>query len=184
MDRKMKASHRMRFLMASIAAMIGVSLALASSVTPTYAAKTTSVEATILFSGPPPTMLPAGDDETHFAGLGKRTGKATFSDGRKAEYSNVFFMDWYRGKSMFLWGYTKMVFQNGSWMYFKWDSQFAGRDEAGGAMFKGTGTILKGVGQYEGITGTVKFHNRQLPPSEEYPKGTREAKAVFTYTLP
>ena len=174
----------MRILMASATLMIGVCLALASSVTPTYAAKTTSVEATIIFSGPPPTMLPAGDDETHFAGLGQRTGKATFSDGRKAEYSNVFFMDWYRGKSMLLWGYTKMVFQNGSWMYFKWDSQFVGMDEASRAMFKGTGEILKGVGEYEGIKGTVKYHNRQLPPSEEYPKGSREAKAVFTYTLP
>lgn len=86
--------------MASTALMIGICLALASSVTPTYASKTTSVEATVIFSGPPPTMLPAGDEETHLAGLGKRTGKATVSDGRKAEYSNAFFMDWYRGKSM------------------------------------------------------------------------------------
>ena len=51
-------------------------------------------------------------------------------------------------------------------------------------MFKGTGTILKGAGVYEGIHGTAKFQNRQVPPSNEHPKGATQAKAEFTYTLP
>ena len=182
MASKMKSSNRMRIWVVFFALMIGMWLT--CSGTPAYAAVTTTVEATVILSGPPANMLPAGDDENHVAGLGKRTGKAVFSDGRKAQYSNIFFMDWYRGKSISLWGYSKMVFKDGSWMFFKWDSQFAGMDEAGKSMFKGTGTILKGTGLYEGIKGTVMYYNRQLPPSEEYPKGARKAKAVFTYTLP
>ena len=157
---------------------------LVGSTTPAQAAKTTTVKATVTFSGPKTTMLPAGDDKAHMVGLGQRTGDAVFGDGEKAEYSNVFFMDWYRGKSVSIWGYTKMVFKDGSWFFFKWDSKFVGRDEEGKPMFKGTGTILKGAGVYEGIHGTAKFQNRQVPPSNEHPKGATQAKAEFTYTLP
>jgi len=157
---------------------------LSPAVTPAHAAETTTVEAIATFSGPKATMLPAGDDKSHLIGLGQRSGKAVFSDGRIAKYSNVFFMDWFQGKSMSVTGYTKMVFKDDSWLYFKWDSEFAGRDEVGKPIFTGHGTILKGTGPYQGIKGKVKFQNRQLPPSDEYPKGATEAKAVFTYTLP
>ena len=182
MDSTMKSSHRIGLWVAFIGFMIGVWLA--PSGTPAHAGKTTTVEATVILSGPPATMLPAGDDKAHLVGLGQRTGKAVLSDGRKAEYSNVFFMDLYRGKGVSVWGYSKMLFQDGSWLFIKWDSEFAGRDKAGNPIMQGTGTISKGTGQYEGIKGTAKFNNRQLPPGKEYPKGARQAKALLTYTLP
>ena len=182
MDITMKSTKGIGIWVALMAYMIGAWPTV--SMTPAHAAKTTTVEATVTFSGPRPTMLPGGDDENHLVGLGQRTGEAVFSDGRNAKYSNVFFMDLYRGKSVTIWGYTKMLFKDGSWFFFKWDSQFAGRDEAGKPMYKGTGTILKGTGRYQGIEGTAKFRNRQLPPSKEHPKGATEAKVQFTYTLP
>ncbi len=148
------------------------------------AAKGVSAQATVTFSGPQATILPAGDDKAHVVGLGKRAGKAVFKDGRTAKYSNVFFMDLYRGKGVSVWGYTKLVFKDGSWMFFKWKSKFAGRDKAGKPMFAGTGTIMKGGGAYQGIKGTAKFKNRKVAPSEEFPKGATEAKVVFNYTLP
>lgn len=147
--------------------------------TASLAEKTTTVNVKTVMSGPQPTMLPAGDDENHMVGLGQRTGEAVFSDGRKAKYSNVFVVDYYRGKSATMWGYTKMVFEDGSWLFFKWDSAVNGSDE-NGPTSKGTGTILKGAGQYEGIKGKAEFTNRRLPN----PPGTTEANAVFTYSLP
>jgi len=182
MDKTMKSLHGKGIWIILVIFMIGAWMG--SSSTQVRAAEKTTVEATVTFSGPAPTMLPAGDNKAHSVGLGQRTGKAVFSDGRKAKYSNVFFMDLYRGKSVSVWGYTKLLFKDGSWIFFKWDSKFAGRDEAGKPRFKGTGTILEGTGQYLGIKGMVKFQNRKLSPSEEYPKGATEAKAVFTYTLP
>ncbi len=173
-----KPSHRIVIWAAVIAVAAGLSVSLAQ------AAETTTVKATVTFSGPRPTILPAGDDKAHVVGLGQRTGKAVFKDGRKAKYSNVFFMDLYPGQNVSIWGYTKMAFDDGSWFFFKWDSQVAGRDQAGKPMFKGAGTILKGTGQYQGIEGKVEFQNKQLPPSEEYPEGATEAEAVFIYTLP
>ncbi len=157
---------------------------LAAPATSAQAATEHTAEVTVTMSGPPATILPAGDDKNHLVGLGKRAGKAVFKDGRTAKYSNVFFMDLYRGKSVSVWGYTKMVFKDGSWLFFKWKSHFTGRDKAGKPMFAGTGTILKGTGTYKGIKGTAKFKNRRLPPSKEFPKGATEAQAVFTYTLP
>lgn len=182
MDNNVKSSHGIGIWVMFIFFMIGVWVA--PSGTQAGDVKTTIVEVTATFSGPAPTVLPAGDNKAHTVGLGQRAGKAVFSDGRKAKYSNVFFMDLYRGKSVSLWGYTKMLFKDGAWLFFKWNSQFAGRDEVGKPMFKGTGTILEGTGPYQGIKGTVKFRNRKVPPSKEFPKGATEAKAVFTYTLP
>jgi hypothetical protein len=182
MDITRKSTQGLGIRMTLIFFMVGVWLM--ASMTPANAAKTTTVKATVTFSGPKTTLLPAGDDKAHMVGLGERTGAAVFSDGEKAKYSNVFFMDLYRGKSVSIWGYTKMVFKDGSWFFFKWDSKFTGRDKAGKPTFKGTGTILKGAGLYKGIQGTVKYQNRQIPPSNAHPKGATEAKAEFTYILP
>ncbi len=182
MDITRKSTQGLGIRAALIFFMVGVWPA--ASITPAHAAKTTTVKATVTFSGPKTTLLPAGDDKAHMVGLGQRTGEAVFDHGEKAKYSNVFFMDLYRGKSVSIWGYTKIVFKDGSWFFFKWDSKFFGRDEAGKPMFKGTGTILKGAGLYQGIQGTVIYQNRQLPPSKDHPKGATEAKAEFTYTLP
>lgn len=182
MDMTRKSTLSLGIRVTLIFFMVGIWLVVV--MTPVNAAKTINKKATVTFSGPKTTLLPAGDDKAHMVGLGQRTGTAVFGDGEKAKYSNVFFMDLYRGKSVSIWGYTKMVFKDGSWFFFKWDSKFAGRDEAGKPMFKGTGTILKGAGLYQGIQGTVKYRNRQLPPNKEHPKGATEAKAEFTYTLP
>jgi len=171
--------HRAVFIIFAICLLFSLSMAPAQATS-----RTTTVEVTTILSGPPATMLPAGDNQAHTVGMGQRRGKAVFSDGRKADYSNVFFMDLYRGRGVTAWGYTKMLFKDGSWMFLKWDSEYAGRDEAGKPMMEGTGTILEGTGPYKGIKGTATFKNTQLPPSKEYPKGARQAKAVFTYTLP
>jgi hypothetical protein len=153
----------------------GVGLTAATSI----ASEATTVKARIVMSGPNPTMLPAGDDERHSVGLGQRSGEAVFNDGRKAKYSNVFVVDWYRGKSAEMWGYTKMVFEDNSWLFFKWNSTIVGRDE-NGPIGKGTGTILEGSGAYKGIKGKVVFTNRRL----KEPPGATEASADLTYTLP
>jgi quercetin dioxygenase-like cupin family protein len=71
-----------------------------------------------------------------------------------------------------------MVFADGSWLFFKWDSAVVGRDE-NGPIGKGTGTILKGTGQYEGINGKVVFTNRVLKD----PPRAMEANAELTYTI-
>lgn len=142
------------------------------------AAETTTVKVKVIMSGPEPTMLPAGDDEGHLVGLGQKAGEAVFSDGRKAKYSNVFVVDFQRGKSASMWGYTKMVFEDSSWLFFKWDSAVVGRDE-NGPISKGTGTILMGTGHFQGINGKVEFTNRTL----KNPRGSIEANAVMTYTL-
>ncbi len=182
MENKMKSMGFVGIKLALV--LFGIFACLTLLTQTAYAGKVATAEATVTFTGPSPTLLPAGDDEGHVVGLGKRSGKAVFGDGQNAAYSNVFFMDWYRGKKMSIWGYTKIAFKDGSWFFFKWDSQFAGLDKAGKPMFKGTGEILKGAGRYLGITGSVTYKNRRLPPSEEYPKGATEAKAVFKYTLP
>lgn len=161
-----------------------VALGLGLAAIPAQAAAPVTVKVKVTMSGPPATLLPAGDDKAHMVGLGQRTGKAVFSDGRKADYSNVWFLDLYRGKYAKTWGYTKMAFKDGSWLFFKWDSAVTGRDKEGNPTMSGTGTILKGAGTYQGIKGTAKFTNRRLKPSKELPKGGTEANAVFTYTLP
>lgn len=148
------------------------------------AAGPTSVKAQVIMTGPPAATLPAGDDPGHTVGMGQRRGKAVFSDGRKADYSNVFFMDYFKGKFANTWGYTKMLFPDGSWLFFKWDAAFAGRDQAGRPTFAGTGKLLQGTGPYEGIQGSVKFKNQQIPPNKDYPKGATRADAEITYTLP
>ncbi len=158
---------------------MAVAACLAATPAVALAAKDVTVDAKVTMSGPSPTMLPAGDDPGHIVGLGKRAGEAVFSDGRKAKYSNVFFMDFQKGKSAAVWGYTKMVFGDGDWLYFKWDSTVVGRDE-NGPLMAGKGTILSGAGTYKGIKGAVKFKNRKLPG----PDRVTEASAVFTYTLP
>ena len=142
------------------------------------------VKAQVIMTGPPAATLPAGDDPGHTVGMGQRRGMATFSDGRKADYSNVFFMDYFQGKFANTWGYTKMQFGDGSWLFFKWDAAFAGRDQAGRPTFAGTGKLLQGTGPYEGIQGSVKFKNQQIPPNKEYPQGATRADAEITYTLP
>ena len=165
-----------------IAIMAAVIIGVAA--TPAPAANPTTVKVKVIMTGPPVKFLPAGDDKAHMVGMGQRKGKAVFSDNRKADYSNVFILDLYRGKFANSWGYTKMVFKDGSWLFFKWDAAFAGRDKAGNPTMAGTGKILKGSGAYEGIKGTAKFSNRRIPPNKEFPKGATEANAVLTYTLP
>jgi hypothetical protein len=151
---------------------------------PAQAAAPVTVKVKILMSGPPIKYVPAGDDKAHMLGIAQRTGKAVFSDGRKADYSNAFFLDLYRGQYAKAQGYTKMKFKEGSWLFFEWKAAFVGRDKDGNPMMAGTGKILKGAGAYQGIKGTAKFKNRRLPPSKEFPKGATEANAEFTYTLP
>jgi hypothetical protein len=142
---------------------------------------TVKVKAT--YSGPEATMLPAGDNPGHLVGLGQRQGKAVFSDGRQAAYSNVFFLDLRRGVGADAMGYTRMVFPGGDWIFFKWESRAVDRDQHG-PILEGQGTLLRGSGAYEGIKGTAKFSSRVLPPTPEHPKGQTEAEAELTYTLP
>lgn len=148
------------------------------------AAGTSTVQIKAVIWGPPPQVLPVGDDvNNHFIGLGRRTGEAVFSDGRKADYSNVFTFDARRGKGSTARGYTKMVFKDGNWLFFKWTSAVVGRDK-NGSLSKGEGTIVQGTGPYKGIKGVAKFTGRQLPPDAAHPKGASESTAVLTYTLP
>lgn len=168
----------------SIMIAIIISAWFATSATKTNAAQTTNVKVQVIIWGPPVTMLPAGDDDNHLVGLGQRSGEAVFSDGRKAKYSNVFFLDLFRGKEAPSWGYTKMVFEDGAWLFFKWNSNVVGRDEAGNPVMKGKGTILKGTGSYQGIKGTAEFTNKRLPPTKEHPEGATMAEAILAYTLP
>lgn len=156
----------------------------ACPVAPAQEDKTTTVDITVVLSGPPATLLPAGDVDTHTVGLGQKQGKALFSDGRQADYSNVFYLDWYRGQSATMTGYSKMVFSDDAWIFIKWDSRFTGLDDAGNPVLEGVGTLMKGTGPYQGIEGTVKFINRQLPPNSDHPKGARQAKATMIYRLP
>jgi len=148
------------------------------------AAKTTTVRVKVVMWGPRPQVLPVVDDaKNHFMGVGQRTGEAVFSDGRKAAYSNVFTFDMRRNKSLLSQGYTKMLFKDGSWICFRWNSAVVGRDE-NGSVSKGEGSIFQGTGPYQGIRGTAKFSSRQLPPDAKHPKGASEATAELTYTLP
>lgn len=165
-----------------IATVIAIVIGLGAS--PVLGATPVTVKVKVLMSGPPVKFVPAGVDKAHMVGIGQYKGKALFSDGRKAEYSNVFFFDLYRGKFAKALGYTKMTFKDGSWLFFKWDSAFIGRDKAGNPMMAGTGIIQRGGGAYEGIQGTAKFKNRRIPPNKDFPKGGTEANAEFTYTLP
>ena len=167
-----------------LAAILILAGCLALAPVPSLAAKQATVNITVVMNGPPATLLPAGDHPEHQVGLGQRTGKAVFSDGRQASYGNVFWLDYHQGRFANSWGYTKMGFADGSWIYFKWQAEFAGRDKAGKPTFKGTGRILEGTGPYQGIQGQVSFTNRQLPPSKEHPKGATQASAKLTYTLP
>ena len=172
--------RRIISLLIALAAMAATGLAAA----PAQAAAPVTVKVKVLMSGPPVKFIPAGDDKAHTVGMGQRTGKAVFSDGRKADYSNVFTMDLYRGKFAKAWGYTKMLFKDGAWLFFEWKAAFAGRDKAGNPFMKGTGELLKGTGPYKGIKGSVTFSNRRIMPGKEFPKGGTEANAVITYTLP
>jgi len=143
------------------------------------AEQTTTVSIKVVMTGPRPTMLPAGDDGNHYVGLGQREGEAVSSDGKKAKYSNVYMLDLYMNRSSVSWGYTKMVFEDGAWLFFKWESSVVGMDE-NGPVNRGKGTILKGTGPYEGIKGTAEFTGRNL----KTPPGASESSAVLTYTLP
>lgn len=142
------------------------------------------VTATVWMHPPEQTRIPAGDDEEHVVGVGSSFGRAEFSDGRKAIYRNVHFLDLHPGKYADVWGYTKISFSQESWMYIKWESKIAGLDKNGKPLFSGLGSILKGSGDYKGIKGNVKYNNYLISPTEEFPKGARESHATFTYTLP
>lgn len=163
--------------------LLAAMLLLTLSAAPAWAGEPVTVNVKVVMNGPRPTVLPAGDGPDHFVGLGQRQGQAVFSDGRKAKYSNVFTFDFVRGKSLTSEGYTKMAFDDNSWLFFKWNSSVVGKDK-NGPLGQGTGTILKGAGLYQGIKGTAKFTNRKLPKSKEHPQGATEANAVLTYTLP
>lgn len=153
-------------------------LGLAGLAAPAGAGQPIRVAVTATMSGPAPAVVPAGDHPDHVVGLGQRSGEAEFSDGRKAIYSNVYVMDLYRGKSAVVWGYTKMTFPDGSWLYLKWDSTVVGSDE-NGPVSKGQGKIVKGDGAYKGIAGTAEFTTRNLKAP-----GVSQSRAVLTYTQP
>lgn len=156
-----------------------------ASALPAWAAKEpVTVEADILVFAPPSTRLPAGDDPQHFVILGQRSGDAVFSDGGKAKYSNVFFMDLFPGHFVKVQGYTKLAFADGSWMFFRWQSSFDHRDESGIPVFAGTGELESGGGRYKGIKGKVEFTSRALPATKDRPQSGNKAKAKFTYVLP
>lgn len=163
---------------------LAAALALVLMAAPVLAGAPVKVQVKVVMSGPKADLLPAGDDTNHMVGMSTRTGEAVFSDGRKAKYSNVYLMDFYRGKFVKSWGYTRMVFADGSWLFFKWDASFTGRDKANNPTMAGTGEIQKGTGKYKGIKGTAKFKNKILPPSKEFPNGHTVANAELTYTLP
>lgn len=151
---------------------------------PALAGKAVTVQIKVLMSGPQAETQPAGDDKNHYVGMGQRKGRAEFSDGRNADYSNVFLMDIFRGQYSRAWGYTKMAFNDTSFIFFKWDAEFAGFDEDGNPSMAGKGVLLKGTGDYGGIKGTVNFKNNRMQPNDEFPHGGTEARAVLTYTLP
>ncbi len=151
---------------------------------PVVCAAPVTVQVKVVMTGPKPDLLPAGDDTNHTVGMATRTGQAVFSDGRKAKYSNVYLMDLFKGQFAKIWGYTKMAFPDGSWLFFKWDASFAGRDKANNPTFAGSGELQKGTGKYQGIKGTVKFKNKMLPATKEFPNGRTEAQATIIYTLP
>jgi len=143
-----------------------------------------TVELSVTLSGPRPTILPAGDNKEHSIGIGNKSGKAIFSDGQQADYRNVYYFDLFRGKGVSFLGYTKLSFEDNSWIFIKWESEYAGNDKSGNPMLNGTGKIIEGSGKYKGIIGTANFFNWAIPPNKDLPGGGRKVKATLCYRLP
>ncbi|MEW6533356.1 MAG: hypothetical protein AB1473_21165 [Thermodesulfobacteriota bacterium] len=128
-------------------------------------------------------VLPAGDEEAHVIGMGKREGEAQFSNGETAKYSTVFTFDAYRGKPVPSRGYTKFEFNDGASFSLSWESKTV-PDKDGLAATSGQGTIIKGVGRFNGIKGSAVYSGKELKPASEDPKRTTVTNATITYTLP
>jgi hypothetical protein len=127
--------------------------------------------------------LPAGDQEGHVLGMGKREGEAQFSNGETAKYSTVFTFDAYRGKPVPSTGYTTFAFDDGSSFSLSWKSETTA-DKDGLAATSGQGTIIKGVGRFNGIKGSAVYSGKELKPASEDPNRTTVTNATIICILP
>lgn len=125
----------------------------------------------------------AGDDPGHFIGTGQREGEASFSNGETARYSNVFTYDVYLGKALPSKGYTKFLFNDGSWFALSWECVTV-MDKDGLPLSKGEGIIIKGDGRYKGIKGKAVFSGKEQKPAAQDPRRTAFMNATVNYTLP
>ena len=127
-------------------------------------------------------MVWVGD--RHYVAMGKREGKAVFSNGEIAVYDNTAYVDADLGnRSSTFQVYTRFSFEDGSTISVKGFAK-GFRDENNLPGAKGTGEIYHGTGRFNGIKGSVQFTNRQLQPTSKDPYRTAKIEAVMTYTLP
>lgn len=124
-----------------------------------------------------------GDEEGHFVGIGQREGEAAFDNGETARYSNVFTFDARRGKVLPSKGYSKFIFNDGSWFALSWEAETT-IDNDGLLFSKGQGTIISGAGRYKGIIGGAVFSGKELKPASQDPRRTAVMDATITCTLP
>jgi hypothetical protein len=121
--------------------------------------------------------LPVGDEDGHMIGLQKREGEAVFPNGETARYLNIFTLDFRRGKGGTAAGYSKFTFEDDSSILCSWKTDLL--VSKGLFSKQGDGTLVKGTGRFEGVSGTATFSGKQLKPASEDPKMT----AVTTYIL-
>ncbi|HOO89862.1 MAG TPA: hypothetical protein PLA74_03475 [Syntrophales bacterium] len=127
--------------------------------------------------------IPVPDEEGHIIAVGAREGTAVFDNGDVASYSNTTMADGWIGRKGVYRGYTRMVFEDGSKIFFSWEAT-AQRDRDGKSVTEGTGTITKGTTRFEGIDGRVIFRTTPLTSPSEDPKRTAVSQAVIVYNLP
>lgn len=127
--------------------------------------------------------LPAGDEAGHAIGMQQREGEAVFSNGETAKYSTVSTFDSRRSSGGIAQGYSKFTFTDGSLILFSWKAQIT-KSQDGLPLNQGQGTILRGTGRFEGMSGVSDFSGQQLKSAAEDPKLTAGQKATITYTLP
>lgn len=128
--------------------------------------------------------FPVGDEAGHTVGIQQREGEAVFDTGETAKYYTVSTFDSRRGQAGGTsQGYSRFTFADESVIMFSWRAEI-GRTPEGLSTNQGQGTIIKGTGRFQGITGESVFSGGQLKPAAEDTKLTAGQKATITYMLP
>jgi hypothetical protein len=126
---------------------------------------------------------PAGDVEGHLLGFTTRRSFCIFENGEIATASSVVTSDYIKGSGSAL-QYTTMTFSDGSTIVMKLIYTSTGTGPGSRTSAQSTREIIKGTGQFQGITGTGTGVTKYLPlePGEVGQKGVGEFS--ITYTLP
>ncbi len=123
-----------------------------------------------------------GDVEGHIMGVGEASGLASFETGEVAVVTLNWFADYIKGAGITQ-GYTRLMFEDGSTIDFKYAGTTHPQPDGKSSLFKSTSVVItQGSGKYAGIKGEGSYTGRRVAPLG----GGAQLfiDTILTYTLP